>query len=313
MESPTTELIFTTLQIVNKEFYLNYIKPYATPTVQEVVEGLNGRSVLCIFSIIYGETTPHTILWLVLYEGKHVPIETPYSDEIIVEFKRDNYGFDLEQSYAVELADLPSIIWLKFLPVINCVPIDKSPHLGAEEIESIEVVKTLTFVASGHCYPISYTVECGNDSVTDTLNITKNCDGVISKVSGKVLVTEGNGRKMIELVEMNYSTKTVGAMKERFVTPTDLTTRQIRVRVKGGETELECPNQYHTRYFIPSCSDGEFRKGQRAWKECAGSVENIEGKIIVVGNTIKIVGENRVTNVLDDEYEILDAINSKRV
>ncbi len=309
MESNPTEVIFTTLQIVNKEFYNNLFQTYADPYVQELVAGLKGGTVLCIFSIIYDETTPHTILWLVLYEGKYLPIETPYSDEIIAGFKRDNYGFDLEQCYAVELADLPSIIWRKFLGVIKCVPIHQPTDLGEEEFKSIEVVRTLIFVASGQCYPISYTVECKNDELTV---ITKNCDGAISEVIGKVLVSEREGKKMFKVVDINYCINVGGvgvSVKERFIAPTDLTTRQIRVIMRGGEEGTECPNQYRTMYFIPSCSDGQFRKEQRVWKECAGSIEEIQGKIIVVGNTIKIVGNNRIVNTLDDEYEILDAIH----
>ena len=315
MESNATEVIFTTLQIVNKEFYSNRIRSYADPAVQALVAGLNGGSLLCIFSIIYDETTPHTILWLVLYEGKYLPIETPYSCEIITEFKRENCGFDLEQCYAVELADLPSIIWGKFLGVIKCVPIYQATNLGegerGEEFKTIEVVRTLIFVASGRCYPISYTIECKNDGLSDTLVITKNCDGEISGVKGKVLVSECEGKKMFKVVDSNYRINAGGERKERFVSPADLTTRQIRVIVKGGEGADECPNQYRTMYFIPSCSDGQFRKGQKAWKECAGSVEEIQGKIIVVGNIIKVVGENGVVNILDDEYEILDAITAR--
>ncbi len=317
MESTPTEIVFTTLQIVIKEFYTNLIQGYADPYIQELVGGLNFGSVLCIFSVIYDEETPHTILWLVLYEGKYLPIETPYSREIIAGFKRENCGFDLEQCCAVELADLPSIIWRKFLGVIKCVPIYQATKLGeggeerGEEFKTIEVVRTLIFVASGRCYPMTYTVECKNDGLDDTLIITKNCDGAISEVEGKVLVSERGGRKMFKVVESEYSINAGGERKERFVSPTDLTTRQIRVITRGGEEGTECPNQYRTMYFIPSCSDGQFRKGQKAWKECAGSVEEIQGKIIVVGNTIKIVGENRGVNVLDDEYEILDAIQQE--
>jgi len=246
---------------------------------------------------------------LVLYEGKYLPIETPYSPEIIAGFKRENYGFDLEQCYAVELADLPSIIWRKFLPVIKCVPIYQAVNLGEGEFKSIEVVRTFIFVASGQCYPITYTVECKNDELTV---ITKNCDGAISEVIGKVLVSEREGKKMFKVVDSNYSINAGVLGKERFVSPTDFTTRQIRVIMRGGGEEGgEYPNQYRNMYFIPSCSDGQFRKGQRVWKECAGYVEEIQGKIIVVGNTIKIVGENRVVNILDDEYEILDAIQQE--
>jgi len=308
METNTTDVIFTTLQIVNKEFYNNRIRSYADPAVQALVAGLNGRSLLCIFSVIYDEETPHTILWLVLYEGKYLPIETPYSPEIIVEFKRENYGFDLEKCYQVELADLPSIIWRKFLGVIKCVPLYQATDLGEGkgEFEAIEVVRTLIFVASGQCYPITYTVECKNDELTV---ITKNCDGAIIEVIGKVLVIEREGKKMFKVVDSNYSINAGVLGKERFVSPTDLTTRQIRVIMRGGRGGGECPNQYRTMYFIPSCSDGQFRKGQRVWKECAGYVEEIQGKIIVVGNTIKIVGNNRVANILDDEYEILDDIH----
>jgi len=311
MESDTTEVIFTTLQIVNKEFYNNLVQSYADPYIQELVGGLKCGSLLCIFSIIYDESTPHTILWLVLYEGKYLPIETPYSPEIIAGFKRENYGFDLEQCYAVELAELPSIIWRKFLPVIKCVPIYLSKDLGEgeqEEFKSIELVRTLIFVASGQCYPISYTVECKNDGLHV---ITKNCDGVIREVSGKVLVIEREGKKMFKVVDSNYSINAGVLGKERFVSPSDLTTRQIRVIMRGGGGGGECPNQYRTMYFIPSCSDGQFRKGQRVWKECAGSVEEIQGKIIVVGNAIKIIGNNRIVNILDDEYEILDAIQQE--
>ena len=315
MEPDTTEVIFTALQIVGKEFYNNLIQSYADPYVQELVAGLKGGTVLCIFSIIYDETTPHTILWLVLYEGKYLPIETPYSPEIIAGFKRENYGFDLEQCYAVELSDLPSIIWRKFLGVINCVPIYLPKDLGEkkeEEFKSIEVARTLIFVASGQCYPISYTVECKNDGLNI---ITKNCDGAISEVIGKVLVSEREGKKMFKVVDSNYCINAGGvgvSVKERFVSPSDLNTRQIRVIMRGGgEGADECPNQYRTMYFIPSCSDGQFRKGQRVWKECAGSIEEIQGKIIVVGNAIKIVGENRIVNTLDDEYEILDAIQQE--
>ena len=309
MEPDTTEIIFTALQIVGKEFYNNLIQCYADPYVQELVAGLKGGTVLCIFSIIYAETTPHTILWLVLYEGKYLPIETPYSGEIIAGFKRENCGFDLEQCYAVELADLPSIIWRKFLGVIKCVPIYLSKDLGEGEVKSIEVVRTLIFVASGQCYPITYTVECKNDELTV---ITKNCDGMISEVSGNVLVSEREGKKMFKVVDSNYCINVGGVGvfgKERFIAPTDLTTRQIRVIMRGGEEGTECPNQYRSMYFIPSCSDGQFRKGQRVWKEWAGSIEEMQGKIIVVGNTIKIVGNNRIVNTLDDEYEILDAIH----
>ena len=319
MESNATEVIFTTLQIVNKEFYDNRIRSYADPAVQALVAGVKGGSLLCIFSVIYHETTPHTIMWLVLYEGKYLPIETPYSREIIAGFKRENCGFDLEQCCAVELADLPSIIWRKFLGVIKCVPIYQATKLGegergeerGEEFKTIEVVRTLIFVASGRCYPIRYTVESSHDGLDDTLVIMKNCDGAINQVEGKVLVSECGGRKMFKVAESDYSINVGGERKERFVSPTDLTTRQIRVIVKGSEGTDECPNQYRTMYFIPSCSDGQFRKGQKVWKECAGSVEEIQGKIIVVGNTIKIVSDSRVVNILDDEYEILDAIQQE--
>lgn len=306
METNTTEVIFTTLQLVNKEFYNNRIRLYADPAVQALVAGLKGGSLLCIFSVICDEETPHTIMWLILYEGKYLPTETPYSDEIIVEFKRENYGFDLEQCYAVELADLPSIIWRKFLGAIKRVPVYQVADLGEGEFEAIEVARTLIFVASGHCYPITYTVEFKNDGLHV---ITKNCDGMISEVSGKVLVSEREGKKMFKVVDTNYCVNAGVLRGERFVSPTDFTTRQIRVIMRGGEAGTECPNQYPTMYFIPSCSDGRFRKGQRVWKECAGSIEEIQGKITVVGNTIKIVGNNRIVNTLDDEYEILDVIH----
>ena len=135
---------------------------------------------------------------------------------------------------------------------------------------------------------------------------------MISEVSGNVLVSEREGKKMFKVVDSNYCINVGGVGvfgKERFIAPTDLTTRQIRVIMRGGEEGTECPNQYRSMYFIPSCSDGQFRKGQRVWKEWAGSIEEMQGKIIVVGNTIKIVGNNRIVNTLDDEYEILDAIH----
>ena len=317
MESTPTEIVFTTLQIVNKEFYRKYIQCYAVPVIQELIGGLNCGSVLCIFSVIYDETTPHTILWLVLYEGKYLPIETPYSDEIIVEFKSDNCGFDLDQCCVVELIDLPSIIWRKFLYIVICVPIYQATDFGdgeGEEFKTIEVVRTLIFVASGHCYPVSYTVESSKDGVTDIPIITKNCDGVISEVKGNAIVREIGGRKMFKVVDSDYSIDSGGVdgSKERVVAPVDLTTRQIRVIMRGGkgdEQEIDSPIQNRTMYFIQSCSDGQFRKGQRVWKECAGSVEEMRGKIIVVGNSIKIVDNNRVVNTLDDEHEIIDIIH----
>ena len=316
MEPNTTEVIFTTQQLVTKEFYNNRIRLYADPAVQALVAGLNGGSLLCIFSVIYDEETPHTILWLVLYEGKYLPIETPYSDEIIVEFKRENYGFELEQCYAVELAELPSIIWRKFLGAIKCVPVYQVTVLGEGEgeFDAIEVARTLIFVASGHCYPITYTVECKNDGLNDTLVVTNYEDGVICRFEGKAIVTKFGGRTRFDVVGIDYTVRPEKG--ERLVGVSDLNTRQIRVNVDGGKVS----------YIIPSCSDGKFRSSGRPcfmWRECDGKREEVFGKIVVVfvlfeysdkyKKMIKIVGENVSVNILDGEYEITDFIHNERL
>jgi hypothetical protein len=294
------EVVFTKAQIIKKEFYQKWIEPCADPRVRDIIAAINGR-VECMFSIIYDILVPRTILWLVLYNGKYLPIETPYGSDglIIYELVLENRGFALPQNNAVELSDLASIIWRKFLCLVESIPISyQDPEMA--EIMKTDIRKTLSFVTSGHHYPITYTVEMGSDGL---FGISENRDGSVSRVDGvKVLVTDLGYKKRLELVDIDYSVRSDKG--ERDIRAADLTSRQIRAMVREGDCA--------TSYIIPSCSDGKFRPNIHVWRERGGVLEEMQGKVILVKlaeggkNTLKIVSENTVANILDGEYEITD-------
>ena len=299
----TSEIVFTEMHIVKKDFYQKWMRTYTSPGIRDIVDGIHSSALMCLFALIHSESSPRMILWMVLYGGKYLPIETPYGDDgkIFHEFILENKGVILNQSYAVEVRDLPAIIWRKFLGVIQSVPISNK-DLTIVEFSAIEMSKMLSFVSSGRRCPIIYTVEmrCGDESGMSRLS--KIDDGVISSVDGsKVIVTELRGKKRIEVVDTAYIV--CSEKGERDIVYADLNMRQIRVYVRDSPIS----------YIIPSCSDGEFRPStQNAVKECAGAREKIQGKLIIMNASVcgkqimKIVYDDTPVNILDDECEITD-------
>ena len=299
-----TEIVFAKMQIVKKDFYKKWLYPYASPGVRDIIDGIHSSALMCMFAIIYDDSSPHTILWMVLHDGKYLPIETPYSDDrnIFHEFILENHGFILNHCYAVEVSDLPTIIWRKFLGVIHSVPISHTDSTLAE-VSTIELSNTLSFVSSGRHCPIEYTVEMSRSDGSWTTRILELRDDAISVIdSSKVIITDLRGKKCIKLVDAAY---TVCAEKgERDIVYSDLKMRQLRVVLRDSTIS----------YIVPSCSDGKFRPiAQRVWKERAGTRENILGKIIIVNSPdcgkkmMKIVYTDTPPHILDDEYEITDA------
>ena len=308
------DVVFTKTQVVNKEFYRKWMEPYANPVVRDIISATNGRAVECMFAVIYDSLVPRTILWLVLYNGKYLPVETPYGGDgsIIYELVLEHRGFALSYDTVVDVSDLSSIIWRKFLYLIESIPIYYQ-DLEMVEIMKTEIRKTLSFVNSGHHYPITYTVDMGDDGL---FGITENRDGMVTRVDGmKALITEMGYKKRIELVDIDYSAR--ADKGERVVGEADLTSRQIRVVVRDADADADEDEgeggDGYTSYIIPSCSDGKFRPTIYVLRECGGVLETIPGKIIVVRaegceNTMKIVRGNTCANILDGEYELMDGM-----